>query len=182
MDTLSGNVSVSSLRVVGATANMKMSTLKVSGMNIVRFDFPNINLLDSSHHNQCDGTVIFNINVKSGLAPGTTIDNHAGIFFDDNPVVMTNYVENVIGDPTLFIANITGKVAIFPNPATDELTIKTDYGAYSSYSISNNIGQVLINGQVSAAQTKVDVKTLPAGVYYVTLKGANNKVVKFVKM
>ena len=78
---------------------------------------------------------------------------------------------------------VSNKVEVFPNPAYDELTIKMDAGAYTSFSISNNIGQVMIQQKLTAAQTDVNVKALPVGVYYITFKGANGKSTqKFVKM
>ena len=90
MDTLSDNVDVNSFRIISSTNAVKVATIRSGGHNIIKFDFPNINLLDSSHHNLCDGNLMFNINTKAGLPNGTLIFNHAGIFFDDNPVVMTN--------------------------------------------------------------------------------------------
>ena len=100
MDTLSDNVDPKSLDLIMASAVMNITTLTRDGHNIVKFDFPNINLLDSTHHGLCDGAVIFTIDTKTGLPNGTLIDNRAGIYFDYNPVVMTNQVENIIGIPS----------------------------------------------------------------------------------
>lgn len=97
MDTLSPNLDPKSLRIVGASAIMNTCFIRAEGYNMVKFDFPGINLLDSSHHNQCNGTVMFDIKSEPGLPDNTTIFNHAGIFFDDNPVVMTDTVETIIG-------------------------------------------------------------------------------------
>ena len=99
MDTLSDNVDPHSLRVVSASATMNIGMFMSAGHTIVKFDFPNINLLDSSHHGLCTGMVIFTINSKAGLPDCSKIFNHAGIFFDINPVVMTDTVENIIGLP-----------------------------------------------------------------------------------
>jgi uncharacterized repeat protein (TIGR01451 family) len=96
MDTLPDNVNVNSLRIDAATAVMNITIYNAGGHNIVKFDFPRINLLDSTHPNQCTGMVMFHIKPKNGLADGTALFNHAGIFFDDNPVVMTDTVENII--------------------------------------------------------------------------------------
>ena len=184
MDTLSNNVIPSSLRMLASSAVMDIIPIKAGGYNIVKFDFPNIKLLDSSHHNQCNGMVMFTINTKSGLPNGTTIFNHAGIFFDDNPVVMTNTVEDIIGHPS-YVATVNKalNIEIYPNPATDELTIKMDKGAYNSFTITNSVGQVFMQQQLSTTQTTINVKTLPAGLYYITLRGENGtKVQKFVKM
>jgi hypothetical protein len=58
-----------------------------------------------------------------------------------------------------------------------------DKDAYSSFVITNTMGQVLMQQQITATQTIVDVKTLPSGLYYITLRGDNGtKTQKFVKM
>ena len=75
-----------------------------------------------------------------------------------------------------------GTIEIFPNPATDELTIKMDNGAYTTFTITNSVGQQIQHQSLTATQTKVDVSGLPAGLYYITLMGDNgSKVAKFVK-
>ncbi len=103
LDTLSDNLDPRSLAIVTASATMNISMLTDGGYNVARFDFPNINLLDTSRHNNSDGLVIFNITAKTALGDGTIIANQAGIYFDDNPVVNTNSVQNAIG-----ISQITG--------------------------------------------------------------------------
>jgi uncharacterized repeat protein (TIGR01451 family) len=183
-DTLSDNVNIKSLRIVMASAVMNIATLNIEGHNIIRFDFPNINLLDSSHHGQSDGMVIFTINAKNGLPFGTTIFNHAGIFFDYNPVVMTDTVENIIGFPAV-VATVSkaDNIAIYPNPATDELSVKVDNCLYNTITITNTLGQQMMKQEFSTAQTKINVKTLPSGVYYISLRGDSGiKVQQFVKM
>ena len=184
MDTLSDYVDMKTMTIEAGSHIMNTTMLNRNGWNVVRFDFPDINLPDSSHHNECDGMLMFNIKTKTGLARGTEILNHAGIYFDDNPVVMTNTAENIIGWPLRVTeVNKESNVVLYPNPATDELTIKTDKDAFSSCIITNNIGQELIRQTLSAASTKINVRRLPAGLYYVILKGSNgNNVQKFVKL
>jgi type IX secretion system substrate protein len=75
------------------------------------------------------------------------------------------------------------EVLLFPNPAEDELFIKTDEDAYDRLSIATSIGQVRIRRKIGSDKTGVSVKTLPAGIYYITLSGQRGSVVKkFVKM
>ena len=97
LDTLSPNLDASSLNVVAASAFMNITVLNDGTNNIARFDFPNIKLLDSSHHNLCNGSFIFSIKTKHPLVDGTNINNRASIYFDDNAPVETNTVSNVIG-------------------------------------------------------------------------------------
>ena len=189
MDTLSDYVDPKSLRIVMASNTMNIAVFNDGIHNIARFDFPQINLLDSAVCPQCSGAVIFNINTISGIPDGTSIYNHAGVFFDDNPVVMTNMVENVEGCHAASVNNIThtGNIQIFPNPTTDELTIQSANvilsGAEGQLSITNSIGQTMMQQPLTLSETKVNVSTLPAGLYYITFRGDNGmEVRKFVKM
>lgn len=188
LDTLSGNLDASSLRILMSSHNMFLSKSVVSGQTILKFNFPNIKLLDSSHHGECDGTFMYTINTMPGLPTGANIFSRVGIYFDYNDVVMTNTVQNTKGcPPPPLPLNLTNSnktnVTLYPNPATDELTIKTATSSYTSLTISNSIGQVMMQQTISNTQTKVNVKALPAGLYYVTVKGENgNSVQKFVKL
>jgi uncharacterized repeat protein (TIGR01451 family) len=182
-DTLSPNVDPTTFKLVKSSAAVTTTLAHVGGLYILKFDFANINLPDSTHHGECDGLVIFTIKAKSGLPAGTVINNEAGIYFDDNEVVMTNKVQNVIGIPTsVAVMTNTSNVNVYPNPVSDELTVKVDNGNYSTLSISNTVGQVVLNQSFSTTQTKVNVKTLAPGIYYITLRGESGvKVQKFEK-
>ncbi len=186
MDTLPDYVDVNSMRVVLASHEMYVSKMKWGVHNLLKFDFPNINLLDSSRHGFCDGTVIYTINTKPGLTLGTDIMNRAGIYFDVNAVVMTNEAHNVIGCP---VASVTspipseGVVTVYPNPASDLLNINADSQVYESYTITNSVGGTVLNNTINSSISQVNIKALPAGLYFVNLKGAGGNIVKkFVKM
>ncbi|MCW3124152.1 MAG: putative rane-anchored cell surface protein [Flavipsychrobacter sp.] len=183
-DTLSPYMDMNSLELVAATSVMNIAVMTQDGYNLVKFDFPNINLLDSSHHGLCDGAVIFTVNTKQGLSDGTRIDNRAGIYFDYNDVVMTNTVTNIIGFPSGIAAlSAASQVQLFPNPVNDILTISTITNAYRALTITNTIGQSVITQTISTPQTNINVKALPAGIYYITLRGESGiKVQKFEKL
>ncbi len=184
MDTLSDDVDVQSVKVLMASHPMNTLLINAGGHNIYKFEFPNINLLDSAFSpSQCSGAVIFTVNTKSGLPVGTQVLNHAGIFFDDNGVVMTNTVMNTVCSPTAVPVVGNSNISVYPNPANDELTIKTDQTVYHSFIITNSLGQSLLQQDISAPQTTVNIQSLPAGLYYITFRGDNGQAVqKFVKM
>jgi uncharacterized repeat protein (TIGR01451 family) len=171
MDTLSDNLDVKSLNIVASSAIMNLAVLQSGAQNIVKFDFPNINLLDSSHHGLCDGMVIFTIDTKPGLAFGTAVDNRAGIYFDFNDVVMTNTVRNIVGIPTS-VGTMSNRApfSIYPNPVNDELTVDVASG-YTSLSIADAVGRVVITQKIISGSNKVNVGLLPPGTYLVTLRG-----------
>ena len=183
LDTLPNEVDANTLRIVSATHAMYVSPYGDGTHNIVKFDFPNINLLDSSHHEACTGTFTYTIMSKTGLPDGTLIDHRAGIYFDDNGLVETNTVENIVGFPASVssVSNLD-KVELYPNPATNELTIKTSKDLYSSCTVTNSMGQVMMQQQINSTETKLNVKALPAGMYFVNMVGdKGNEVRKFVK-
>ncbi len=126
LDTLSDGLDPSTLEVEIASAAMNVSVINDGVRNIARFDFPNIKLLDSSYHNLCNGMFIFNIKAKDALVDGTEIKNRVGIYFDGNPVVMTNEVTNTIG-----VAPLTGS-AFACIGSSDTLRSLTPGGIWSS--------------------------------------------------
>ena len=147
----------------------------------MKFDFPGINLLDSTHHGLCDGALTFNVNTLSGLPNGTVIPNRAGIYFDDNTVVMTNGVQNVIGIVTTGTAllNNASKISIYPNPASTQLNISFSE-TITSVIITNLLGQTVYSLQSAVGSfASVDVAALPSGVYFVKINGT--EVRKFVR-
>ncbi len=183
LDTLSDNLDFNTLKVLSASAPMNVIPLKYGSHSVLKFDFPHINLLDSSHHGLCDGMVTFSLNTKTGLASGTRIDNRAGIYFDVNEVVMTSTATNIIGLPSevMHLTN-SSKVDIYPNPVNELLTVNTT-GNFNALTVSNTLGQVVVTGSFTNKHTVVNVRGLPAGMYYITLKGEDGvKVQKFEKL
>ncbi len=186
MDTLSDNVDPKSLQILMASNTMNIAAINDGTHNIVKFDFPQINLLDSAACPQCSGSVIFTVKTRQGLPEGATIFNRAGVYFDYNPVVMTNTVEDIKGGCFANAVNnvkpASAGVQILPNPATDILTIKMNPDAYTTLTITNSIGQQMATQPLTQTSTKVNVSLLPPGLYYITFRGDNGtEVKKFVK-
>ncbi len=87
------------------------------------------------------------------------------------------------GSTTAVTSVDTRGVDIYPSPADNEIFITMDAGAYASFVITNNLGQQVMQQPVIKTETKVNVETLPAGLYYITFRGNNGtEVKKFVKM
>ena len=69
-------------------------------------------------------------------------------------------------------------VEVYPNPAYNELTIRMDESAYNSFTITNNIGQVLIAPTITGKEMNINIRSLPAAIYYITLRGEQGILVK----
>jgi hypothetical protein len=182
IDTLSSHLKSSTIELVFASSEMNISVQKTASDNVVIFDFPNINLPDSSHHGLCHGIVVFTIKPYSGLACDTQIHNRASIYFDLNEGVLTNTVNNSIYCAPTFEENLNNSdiqvPRLFPNPASSQLIVEADNLLYDYIAICNNFGQILLQQKSEPKQTKLDIQMLPPGIYCVRLVGNSNCVVK----
>jgi hypothetical protein len=128
-------------------------------------------------------------------APPLTADIHPEFIYLENSGIIyySNFgaqVRKITNYNPLFGLGIrktedigASKVSIHPNPATDELTINVDVAGYSSCTITNSMGRVLLQQQLSTPQTKIDISHLPAGLYYITARGSSGvKTLRFVRM
>ena len=188
LDTIPNSLDISSFQPLAASHEMHVYKYDLGGGYVIRFDFPNIMLPDSSHHDFCHGMFVYKIKTKGATLSRVRVGNRVGIYFDENEVVMTNTAENEIGCPVTGIAqpekplSVSNYTSLFPNPTTGELTIKTDGQTFSSFTITNAVGQQVWQQAIGKAQERVDLGHLPAGFYYVTLRGEQgSEVRKFVK-
>ena len=77
--------------------------VQIIGGNIIRWDFPNILLVDSIRNEpESHGFVKFNIEQKPNNPDGTLIENSAGIYFDFNAPIITPRVFNTIKRPPFY--------------------------------------------------------------------------------
>jgi hypothetical protein len=62
------------------------------------------------------------------------------------------------------------KLLVYPNPASNQITIETSRTSTGSYlAILNIEGQQLITRQITEPKTQLDISNLPSGVYFVRL-------------
>jgi ELWxxDGT repeat protein len=80
--------------------------------------------------------------------------------------------------------NNLGSISMYPNPATDNLTLEfKDPGITGSrYYINNLEGKTLIAGKLTEIKNEIDVSNIPSGVYFIKLiSDGNIGLIKFVK-
>ena len=66
--------------------------------------------------------------------------------------------------------------AVFPNPATDHLTIQVQETALQQIALYNSIGQQVFTTATNGAQSyTVNVSELPQGIYFVEMQTTNGK-------
>jgi hypothetical protein len=122
--------------------------------------------------------VKYNAPATSGYYTGTVCVSGGGL---SAPVCSSLSGSSVItlGMPAMQ----EGDFQVYPNPATTELYINTGGGNGAGVCITNSVGAEAMRQPISAGETRLNIKGLPAGVYYIRLTGAGSSVVKkFVKL
>jgi hypothetical protein len=73
---------------------------------------------------------------------------------------------------------------VFPNPANDQITcvLKGNTSPYSQAEIIDAQGKTCMVFECNAAENQVNIQALPAGVYFIRIKGKNGMLqTRFVK-
>lgn len=176
-DTLDSNVKPASFQLL---AYSHQPMVQIDG-NAVRFNFPNINLPDSTSDEPAShGYVQYKVKLKENLPVGTVINNTAFIYFDFNAPVVTNTTTNTIAvevDTTVGIKTVKtdAQVTIYPNPANNAITItasKNMQGA--TVTITNILGRRAMEPvTLNNASSTINVQHLPEGIYMVNVRGNN---------
>jgi len=87
--------------------------------------------------------------------------------------------------PSLGVFSAAGGnvLTVSPNPASDELVIQLGEKWYDAVSIVNQVGVSVMETKIISAETKINISSIPPGVYFATLKGTNgSEIRRFVKI
>jgi hypothetical protein len=73
-------------------------------------------------------------------------------------------------------------IKLYPNPATDKITIESNY-VNNKIEIYNNLGQNVYSCHSTGLTSEINVSEYPTGIYFVKLSNQNGKVTstKFIK-
>ena len=170
IDSLDSDITFNSLQILGTSHT---ATPQWLAPGVVKFSFYNIYLPDSgSNEPASHGFIRFKVKLNSSLPLGTEIKNHANIYFDSNPAVVTNTVINTLTNFAGLneVSKYNGMVTVFPNPATDNATfvIQSDksVGDYS-FELTDILGNVIkkIMG-INETQFAISRSGLSNGIYF----------------
>ncbi|MFN8282424.1 MAG: DUF1501 domain-containing protein [Chitinophagales bacterium] len=135
--------------------------------------------------------------VKIGelLGVGTTTVEHDYTFIDELPLTGINYYrlkqidENGTVNYSQIISVFFGDkstLAIFPNPATDKITVQVQSNTTSGFTqVYDAFGNLQFEKQLSQdnIQTQIDIASLPKGNYFIRVQSGTNIITQhFVKL
>ena len=150
--------------------------------NILTWTFYNILLPDSTTDEPgSHGYIKYTASVKPGLKVGDTIINRAYIYFDYQKVLPTNIAMSVIIKPDVSIKeleNTEDEITLFPNPARDELLIKTKEKInLVSVQVYDMMGNKVMETQTLKTQ-RIRLPDLESGHYILILNSDQRSFVK----
>jgi len=155
--------------------------------NLLTIIFTGIDLpgLKQPGHNysfsDTESFIKFKINAKSNLKYGK-IYNQAEIYFDSQPVVVTNTSKIPVKDCELDVnteESIISKINIIPNPAADVLFIEGIENEEVTLNVINSQGELIFSkSKVDQSNSLIDVSMLSSGIYFVQIK---NKMINITK-
>jgi hypothetical protein len=76
--------------------------------------------------------------------------------------------------------NVRNNFIMYPNPASNQITVKGEFDANESITIYNVLGQAVMNKAITSNEENIDVSNLASGVYNVTFNTAKVSR-KFIK-
>ncbi len=182
VDTLSDQLDLNTFEVV-ASSHPMVATMDETN-RVVRFFFNNIMLPDSGTDMQGSvGSVKYKILPNTGIADGSVINNFADIYFDFNPPVRTQTTLNTI-DYNLSAPPVSSvyTLSIYPNPASEQLTVYSSGLKGNSISIVNVLGKEVLNSKLNFNSEIVNLKSLSKGVYFVKIISSNGETLEVRKL
>ena len=173
IDTLSPNLDWTSFYVQNASHNCNVIHL---GNGVVRFDFPQIWLPDSTTNAlESQGFITYRIREKSTCQLGCSIENTAYIYFDWNEAIITNTTSHLNTQPSGLFNNEELKLQVFPNPFSEELNIVFP-GEFLVDILSLSGSSVLTSNGTNNCAIKTD--GLQSGVYLLKIISSSGEEMK----
>lgn len=172
-DTLDAALDRSTFRPLAAS-HPYTATLD-SAAGTLTFEFRDILLPDStSNEPESHGFVAFSIRLRPGLAPGERARNRAGIYFDINPPVITNWAETKVrASISTHTPSVSPSLRLAPNPASTMLTLlfqeKTVGPAHVQ--VFDWQGKMVLENRAPSGVKAfpLDISALSAGAYFVKI-------------
>lgn len=179
-DILDSKLDETSIKMVDASHDYILDRLDAN----LTWRFDNIQLPPSVENTSIGkGYVTFKVKPKAGYATGDIIANTAGIYFDFNPVIITNTFLTEFIDLLAVNEFENNDFIFYPNPVNDILNVmsKNSTNTIDEINVYDVLGKkVLYKKSTSSVQNEsLDFSQLTNGIYFVEVTTANQlKVIK----
>lgn len=109
-------------------------------------------------------------------------DSVVSVSIDPDKWVLKGVVRDLTLDVSVEELSDLAGLTIYPNPATDLITVVANPGlSGSAYTISDVLGKQVLSGKLATGSSTIHLNTLPAGIYFLTLGEQQQQTFKVVK-
>lgn len=119
----------------------------------------------------------YNPNNSQAISPmennETITDNAYGINPNSNKIISTEPISKLLSDITL---------NIYPNPASEYIIVELSDAVDGEVEILNLVGQAELRFTFSSTQNRLDISQLNQGVYFVSIRSGDEKIVRKIKV
>ena len=165
IDTLDADLDWSSFTLIQASHNMQVVNL---GNGIMRFEFPNIWLADSTTNEpESHGHLVYRIMENAANTYGTEIENTAYIYFDWNDPIITNTTYNFNNWIEGIAEGNNQNIHVYPNPASESVTISCE-GDFD-YQLVDLSGRIISSGSATDSES-IFISNAAAGIYQLNVQ------------
>jgi len=184
LDTLDVNLDRFSFRILESSHPLKIDEIGNDAKSIKRFKFDDIYLPDSlSNPVGSQGYLKYTIKAKTAIAENTVVKNTAHIYFDQNPAIVTNTIQNLFKTPAVASVSsndLNTNISLYPNPASNTVTIALkDDEAIKKIEIYTLLGRKVMSKFINnKIKTSVEIQQLSKGIYIVKTFGETNTYTK----
>ena len=177
IDTLDADLDWSSFTMIQASHNMQVVNL---GNGIMRFEFPNIWLADSTTNEPAShGHLVYRIMENAANHYGTEIENTAYIYFDWNDPIITNTTYNFNNWIEGLSEGSAQNIHVYPNPASESLTISCE-GDFD-YQLVDLSGRIVSSGSATDSES-ITISNAAVGIYQLNVQSnQGNSSLKVIK-
>jgi uncharacterized repeat protein (TIGR01451 family) len=174
LDTLDADLDPASVEVIGNSHDMTFALL--SG-NILRFNFNNINLADSTTNEAAShGYITYRVNQIAGVAQMATIENSAAIYFDFNQPVLTNRtlhtIDMFLGVPSNRTVN--ADINIYPNPSSEKCILIFNDNEKRTITLTDAVGRKIFSTVINSTTLTLNTSSYADGAYMITVTNGNH--------
>jgi uncharacterized repeat protein (TIGR01451 family) len=181
LDTLPATLDVAQLELIGSSHPFRM---EIGAGGIMDFYFDDIMLVDSfTNEPASHGFIKYRIAQQENLEPGTLIQNRAGIYFDFNEPVITEYAFHTVEKDFLeIISSLPGipeplTLEMKPNPTSDFCIIslpetKSGDSQLNIYDLNQRLIQ---SRMVTGNQEVLELSEFNQGTYLVVIRTNEGK-------
>lgn len=185
VDTLSNLLNYVTFRITGSSHTYEYFMDEKFGHKIIRFEFPQIKLADSTDKLNNKGWISYSIDVIDALLKSDVIYNTAYIYFDNNQPIITNTTRHQILPVSVQSPEWTQNINVYPNPINDYLIIEDQLKMIENVIVRNILGQVIHVPiiETQSGYKRVNTSTLSNGIYIIELRNSIGQahVMKIIK-